>query len=85
MAGIIFNLNNKNMKMNTLANETLLGLIPSQDIPDVRKSLREMMDAHFLQFGGEGSDPAYSAFLSMDALLESLIEYHQQKEELVVK
>ncbi|HNW73309.1 MAG TPA: hypothetical protein PKN44_06765 [Bacteroidales bacterium] len=61
---------------------SIINQISTGDLPEIRTSLREMMDAHFLQFGGEGSDAAYSAFLSMDKLLESLSEYHQQKEEL---
>ncbi len=62
--------------------ETIINQISTIDLPEIRKSLRGMMDAHFLQYGGEDSDSAYSAFLSMDALLESLIEYNQQKKEL---
>ena len=55
--------------------ESIVNQVPTADIPEIRKNLREMMDSHFLQSEGNNTESAYAAYITVDKLLERILEY----------
>ena len=58
--------------------ESIVNQVPALDIPEIRTSLRQMMDSHFLQSEGENTESAYAAYITMDKLLETILQYRTE-------
>jgi uncharacterized protein YpbB len=62
--------------------ESIINQVPAVDIPEIRKSLREMMDSHFLQSEGNDTESAYAAYVTVDKLLETIHSYKTENSQV---
>jgi len=69
-----------NADQTSITPEAIVNQVLAVDIPTFRNDLRAMMDGFFLYSCRGGDDPtgAYCAYMAVDGLLSSILEYNQQ-------